>query len=46
VLVLDSTYKSNKYRLQLLEFVGVTSIELTFSVALAYMMSEKEDNVT
>jgi len=46
VLVLDSTYKTNKYRLSLLEFVGNTSTQLTFSIGFDYMMSEKEDNVT
>lgn len=46
VLVLDSTKKTDKYCLSLLEFVGVTYTELTFSIAFAYMMYEKEDNVT
>ena len=46
VFVLDSTYKVNKYHLPLLEFVGNTSTQLTFSIGFAYMMSEKEDNVT
>ncbi|XP_058767928.1 uncharacterized protein LOC131641650 [Vicia villosa] len=32
VLIIDSTYKTNKYRLPLLEIVGVTSTEKTFSV--------------
>jgi len=36
----------NKYRLLLLKFVGVTSIQMMFSIAFAYMMSEKEDNVS
>jgi len=46
VLVLDSTYKTNKYRLLLLEFVGNTSTQLTFSIGFAYMMYEKEEHVT
>ena len=46
VLVLDSTYKTNKYRLLLLEFVGNTSTQLTFSIGFAYMVSEKEEHVT
>jgi len=46
VLVLDSTYKTNKYRIPLLEFVGNTSTQLTFSIRFAYMISEKENNVT
>ena len=45
VLVLDSTYKTNKYRLPLLEFVGNTTTMKTFSIAFAYMMSERKDNV-
>ena len=46
VLIMDSTYKTNKYRLPLLEIVGVTSTELTFSVAFAYLESERTDNFT
>ena len=41
---MDSTYKTNKYRLPLLEIVGVTSIGLTFSVAFVLMSSERENN--
>ncbi|XP_058783561.1 uncharacterized protein LOC131658266 [Vicia villosa] len=36
----------NKYRLPLLEIVGVTSTEKTFLVRFAFLESEKEDNVT
>jgi hypothetical protein len=46
VLVLDSTYTTNKYRLLLLEFVGVTSTKMMFSIAFDYMMFQKEDNVS
>ncbi|KAK7367097.1 hypothetical protein VNO80_09106 [Phaseolus coccineus] len=46
VLLLDNTYKVNRYRLPLLEIVGVTSTELTFSVAFAYLESEQVDNFT
>lgn len=46
MIVLDSTYKSNKYCLLLLEFICNTSTQLTFSIGFAYMMSQKEDNVT
>jgi len=46
VLVLDSTYKTNKYRLPLLDFVDTTSTQVTFSIGFAYMISQKEDNVT
>ncbi|XP_058742359.1 uncharacterized protein LOC131614827 [Vicia villosa] len=36
VLFFDCTYKTKRYRLPLLEIVGVTSTKLTFSVAFAY----------
>ena len=44
VLVMDSTYKTNKYRQPLFEIVGMTSTELTFAVAFAYMESEQTDS--
>lgn len=44
VLVMDSTYKTNKYRQSLFEIVGMTSTELTFAVAFAYMESEQTEN--
>lgn len=44
VLVMDSTYKTNKYRQPLFEIVGMTSTELTFTVAFAYMESEQTEN--
>ena len=34
VLMLDSTYKTNKYHLLLLEFFGNTSTQLTFSIGV------------
>jgi len=43
---MDSTYKTNKYRLPLLEIVGVTSTGLTFSAAFVLMSSERENNYT
>lgn len=46
VLIMDSTYKTCRYRLPLLEIVGVTSTEMTFSVAFAYLQSERADNFT
>ena len=39
---MDSTYKTNIYRLPLLEIVGVTCTALTFSVVFAYMEVERE----
>ncbi|KAJ0009922.1 hypothetical protein Pint_33440 [Pistacia integerrima] len=46
VLIVDCTYKTNMYPFSLLEIVGITSTELTFSVAFAYLESEREDNYT
>lgn len=45
-LIIYSTYKTNKYRLPLLEIIGVTSTENTFLVPFAFFEFEKEDNVT
>ena len=44
VLLMDSTYKTNKYRLPLLEIVGVRSMGLTFSVAFVLLSTERENN--
>ncbi|XP_050888875.1 uncharacterized protein LOC127094048 [Lathyrus oleraceus] len=46
VLIIDSTYKTNKYKLPLLEMVGATSVEKTYSIEFAFLESEKEENVT
>ncbi|XP_058758088.1 protein FAR1-RELATED SEQUENCE 6-like [Vicia villosa] len=43
VLIIDSTYKTNKYRLPLLEIVGVTSTKKTYFVGFAFLECEKED---
>ena len=44
VLLMDTTYKTNKYRLPLLEVVGVTSTGLTFSAAFVLMATERQNN--
>jgi hypothetical protein len=44
VVVIDSTYKTNRYRLHLLEFVGSTYAEQMFYIGFAFLLSEKEDN--
>src|SRR3954463_10825051 len=41
---LCNKYKTNKYRLQLLEIIGVTSTDKTYSVGFAFLECEKEDN--
>ena len=45
VVVIDSTYKTNRYRLPLLEIVGMTPTSLTFSVAFVFMESERANNM-
>ncbi|XP_061990742.1 uncharacterized protein LOC133709124 [Rosa rugosa] len=46
VLIMDCTYKTNRYCFPLFEIVGVTSTEKTFNVAFVYMSREAEDNYT
>jgi len=47
VFLMDSTYKTNKYRLPLLEIVGgVISTGLTFSTAFVFLSSERQNNFT
>ncbi|XP_052727423.1 PKS-NRPS hybrid synthetase cheA-like [Vigna angularis] len=46
VFLMDTTYKTNKYRLPLLEIVGVTSTGLTFTAAFALLSSERQSNFT
>ena len=41
---MDTTYKTNKYRLPLLQIVGVTCTCLSFSAGFAFLSSEKEKN--
>ena len=42
---IDSTYKINRYRLPLLDLVGVTPIGMTFTVGFAYLATERANNV-
>ncbi|KAK9160377.1 hypothetical protein Syun_006718 [Stephania yunnanensis] len=44
VILMDCTYKTNKYRMPLLEIVGITSMHLTFSVGFAFISSESHAN--
>ncbi|KAH1247928.1 Protein FAR1-RELATED SEQUENCE 5 [Glycine max] len=41
--LIDNTYKTNRYRLPLLDFVGVTPTRMTFSVGFAYVEGERRD---
>jgi len=45
VFLIDSTYKTNRYRLSLLDFVGVTPTEMTFSASFAYLEGERVNNM-
>ncbi|TYG86614.1 hypothetical protein ES288_A13G147600v1 [Gossypium darwinii] len=44
VLIVDVTYKTNKYDLPFVQIVGVTSTNKTFSIAFAFTINEKEEN--
>ncbi|XP_073222568.1 protein FAR-RED IMPAIRED RESPONSE 1-like [Cicer arietinum] len=46
ILIMDSTYKTCRYQMSLLEIIGVTSSEMTFCVGFAYLQSERVDNFT
>ncbi|KAL5138354.1 PKS-NRPS hybrid synthetase [Glycine soja] len=45
VFLIDNTYKTNWYRLPLLDFVGVTPIGMTFSTGFAYVECERVNNL-
>ncbi|KAH1248988.1 Protein FAR1-RELATED SEQUENCE 6 [Glycine max] len=45
VFFIDSTYKTNRYKLPLLDFVGVTPTGMTFSAGFAYLEGERLNNV-
>ncbi|GAU47401.1 hypothetical protein TSUD_372900 [Trifolium subterraneum] len=44
VLLMDSTYKTNKYNMPLFEIVWFTSTERMYNVGFAWLTNEKEDN--
>ncbi|GAU32028.1 hypothetical protein TSUD_147240 [Trifolium subterraneum] len=44
VVLMDLTYKTNKYNMPLFEIVGFTSTERTYNVGFAWLTNEKEDN--
>ena len=46
VLVMDSTYKTNNYRMLLFEIVGCTSTKMMYSVGFAFLHFELDDNFT
>ncbi|KAH1242295.1 PKS-NRPS hybrid synthetase [Glycine max] len=45
VFLIGSTYKTNRYKLSLLDIIGVTPIGTTFSAAFAYLEGEHLNNV-
>jgi len=45
VFLIDNTYKTNRYKLPLLDFVGVTPMMMTFSAGFAYLEGECVNNV-
>ncbi|KAH1256459.1 Protein FAR1-RELATED SEQUENCE 5 [Glycine max] len=45
VFLIDSTYKKNRYRIPLLDIVGVTPTEMTFSAGFAYLEGERVNNL-
>ncbi|KAL5123971.1 Protein FAR1-RELATED SEQUENCE 5 [Glycine soja] len=45
VFLIDNTYKTNRYRLPLLNFVGVTLTGMTFSADFAYVEGERINNL-
>ncbi|KAH1265882.1 Protein FAR1-RELATED SEQUENCE 5 [Glycine max] len=45
VFLIDSTYKKNRYRLPLLDIVGVTPTRMTFSAGFAYLQGERVNNL-
>ncbi|XP_038704722.1 PKS-NRPS hybrid synthetase CHGG_01239-like [Tripterygium wilfordii] len=46
VLLMDATYKTNRFRMLLLEIVGVTPTNMTYCIAFVLLNSEKDDNYT
>ncbi|KAH1249230.1 Protein FAR1-RELATED SEQUENCE 5 [Glycine max] len=41
VFLIDNTYKTNRYKLSLLDFVGMTPTGMTFSAGFAYVEGER-----
>ncbi|XP_012853814.1 PREDICTED: protein FAR1-RELATED SEQUENCE 4-like [Erythranthe guttata] len=46
VILLDSTYKTNQYKMPLLKIVGVTSVGRNFTVGVVFMRHENENHYT
>jgi len=46
VLVMDSTYKTNTYRMPLFEIVGCTSTKMMYSVGFSFLYRELDEHFT
>ena len=46
VLILDCTYKTNKYGMPLLDIVGVDATQRSFCIAFAFLSGETEADYT
>ncbi|XP_076944427.1 protein FAR1-RELATED SEQUENCE 5-like [Bidens hawaiensis] len=46
VLVIDTTYNTNVYKMPFVQIVGVTSTRKTFHIEMAAVSNEKKDNFT
>lgn len=44
VVIFDSTYKTNKFKMPLFQMVGVTSLSTTFHVAFAFIEDETQSS--
>ncbi|XP_020253274.1 protein FAR1-RELATED SEQUENCE 5-like [Asparagus officinalis] len=44
VMMIDCTYNTNEYDIPLLEVVGATSTDKTFTIAYAFMRNERQEN--
>lgn len=44
VMIIDATYKTNKYGMPFIQIVGVTSTNKTFSIAFAFIINERGEN--
>ncbi|KAL5168091.1 Protein FAR1-RELATED SEQUENCE 5 [Glycine soja] len=45
VFLIDNTYKTNRYKLPLLDLVGVTPTGMTFSAGFAYLKGDRVNNI-
>jgi hypothetical protein len=44
VLIADYTYKTNRYNMPLLHFLGVTPINTSFSAGFAFLLGEEQSD--